>query len=57
MGQGKEELASYLANLISIMDFHEDLGTTKSQTLVDEFNRTYHQLNKEIEREARQSKS
>ena len=45
--------ARFLADLIIIMDFHEDLGTTKNVEILAEFKRVHEQLVKGIQDETR----
>ncbi|SRR6266567_4466684 len=47
----KKDLAYYLASLGTIMDFHEDLGTTKNTLLADEYARAHRELLEVIQRE------
>lgn len=44
-------LVSHLANLITIMDYHEMLGTTKNAALVTEFKTGHAKLVELLEKE------
>lgn len=53
----KQELASYLASLISIVDSMDDAGAQlRPAWLVEEYDRTWKEFKQEIKDEARKSK-
>lgn len=47
----KEDLASYLVNLHTLMEAQEATAVAKSQLLVDEYNRTWGELKTAITEE------
>lgn len=47
----KQEMAGYLANLISIMESKEDAGISRGRTLADEYNKTYNEFRELLDKE------
>jgi hypothetical protein len=47
----KSEMAAYLANLQSIMTFHDGSGTTKNAFIVGEYIRVHSDLVKQLEKD------